>query len=168
MKIYTVHHPSHAPREIEVHCEATEFVKEGFAWPGFLFGPVWLFCRGLWLLLAAYLAISVLLVAAAQLFNLSENAELTGWLVFHLLLGFEGNNLVRWTLRRRGLSDLGVVIADSLIEAERQFFSALKESGEDPVPEQSAPSTTKKILIAGTPSDTDDAIGLFPAPGANS
>lgn len=167
MKIYTVHHPARAPRQIETRCEATEFVKEGFSWPGFLFGPVWLFCRGLWLLLAAYLAVAILFAVAGTLLRLSGNAEFIAWLVFHLLIGFEGNNLVRWTLRRRGLADLGVVIAESQIEAERQFFAGMLERGEDPAPEEPA-AKKEKILIAGTPSEGHDGIGLFPAPGASS
>ena len=39
-----------------------------------------------------------------------------------LLLGFEGNNLLRWTLARRGYEEIGEVAADTPRAAEMRFF----------------------------------------------
>ena len=83
----------------------TRLVREGFSVWAFLFGPLWMLFRGLWLVLAGYL-----LVAVAVAF-LPEPWE--GWagLGLQLLLGFHARDLERWTLRRRGFTEEGVVMA---------------------------------------------------------
>ncbi|MBP0444614.1 DUF2628 domain-containing protein [Roseomonas sp. SSH11] len=98
MRIFTVHaRTGEKPR--------TRLVPEAFSFWAFLFGPFWLLWRGLWLALLGY---GVLAVAIAFLPDPWE-----GWagLALHLLLGFHAYDLERWTLRRRGYAEHGVVAA---------------------------------------------------------
>ena len=39
-----------------------------------------------------------------------------------LIMGFEGNSLLRWTLGRRGFEEIGEVAAASPQDAELRFF----------------------------------------------
>jgi hypothetical protein len=98
MKVFTVHaRGGGTPR--------TRLVREGFSFWAFLFGPLWLLWRGLWLVLLGYL---LLVVAVAFLPDPWE-----GWVGFGLqvMLGLHARDLERWTLRRRGFSAEGVVAA---------------------------------------------------------
>ena len=44
-------------------------------------------------------------------------------LALSAILGFEGNNLYRWSLERRRFRQQSIVTANSLVEAEHRFFS---------------------------------------------
>jgi len=85
---------------------ALALVPEGFAWLGFLFGPVWLAWHRLWLpallVLAVGLALGALLPA-----GLAVPAELG----LQFLVGAHGQDLRRWRLARRGYAEAGVVAA---------------------------------------------------------
>jgi len=102
MRIFTVH-----ARDIDGGGGAprTRLVREGFSVWAFLLGPFWLLFRGLWLAL-----LGAVLVAVAIGF-LPGNGPEWGLLALHLLLGFHARDLERWTLRRRGYADAGVVAA---------------------------------------------------------
>ena len=168
MTTYTVHHPAKSPAEIIRHCEATEFVKDGFCWPGLLVPPVWMLGRHLWLGFAGYIATVIVLLVIASVLALSDQVFLLLVIALSVVVGFEGNNFRRWTLRRHGLSDVGVVIEKPLIDAERRFFQGLlerKQPLDAPAPRPEGPSN-QTIQIASALSEPDDMVGLFPAPGA--
>lgn len=168
MTTYTVHHPAKSPAEIVHHCEATEFVKDGFCWPGLLVPPVWMLSRHLWLGFAGYIATVVVLLVIASTLALSDQMFLLLVILLNVVVGFEGNNIRRWTLRWRGLSDVGVVIEKPLVDAERRFFQGLLERTEPLDAPALRPEGPKHqtIQIAGALSEPDDMVGLFPAPGA--
>ncbi len=99
MRIYSVHRRSRGVLE-EPEVRA---VKEGFCWPGLFFGPFWAAWRGDWTVAAGLLAV---FVAAAVLPGAL-------WLSLPLVLlasftvGFEGNDLARWSLGRQGFAETG-------------------------------------------------------------
>ncbi|WP_424136183.1 DUF2628 domain-containing protein [Roseomonas chloroacetimidivorans] len=104
MRIFSIHARSgEKPR--------TRLVPEGFSVWAFLFGPLWLLWRGLWLALLGY----VLLAAGSALLP----APWDGWagIALQLLLGLHARDLERWTLQRRGFAHQGVVAAQDEDEA---------------------------------------------------
>ncbi len=96
MNVFTAHiHPRKPP----------VMVPEGFSWGALFFGPVWLLFHGAWI--AGAIAAALLVVAC----SLAPPA-LRPLLAFGLLLllGFNGQDLRRWSLAR-GRFQLGHVVA---------------------------------------------------------
>ena len=115
MRIYSVHRRSRGVLE-EPEVRA---VKEGFCWPGLFFGPLWAAWRGDWWVAAGLLAI----------FAVAAIVPGANWLSPPLLLlaafivGFEGNDLARWSLRRRGYADAALAVGRNAAEAEAGFLA---------------------------------------------
>src|SRR5262249_8172381 len=55
MAVYTVHEPPRRNGDAFAHTERFTFVRDGFAWPAFLFAPLWMLRYRLWLALIVYL-----------------------------------------------------------------------------------------------------------------
>ena len=100
-------------------------VKEGFCWPGLLFGPAWALANRVW----AVAAVLVALVAGILMLpGLIGAGETLGGLVLLALaarLGFEGNDLRQWSLQLSGFEITGVVGGRNLADAERRLFAEL-------------------------------------------
>ena len=115
MRIYTIHRRSRGLLE-EPEIRA---VKEGFCWPALFFGPFWAAWRGDWMAAAGLLAV---FAAAAMLPG-------AAWLSWPLLLlaalaaGFEGNDLARWSLGRRGFTEAALAAARNADDAEARFLT---------------------------------------------
>ena len=114
MRIYTIHRRS---RGILAEPEIRA-VKEGFCWPALLFGPFWAAWRGDWAVAAALLAALAIAVLPGAL-----------WLSLPLLLlvaltaGFEGNELARRSLCRRGFAETALAAGRNAGEAEAHFLA---------------------------------------------
>lgn len=124
MLVFTVHEPPAAPADKLDRAEQIVFVREGFSFYGLLLGPLWLLFNGFWL--AALIAITASAVLIVLLIAMGAG---TPWIVAviaaaHLVVGFEGRNIERWTLSRRGWSMLGAVSGRDVEECERRFFEA--------------------------------------------
>jgi hypothetical protein len=78
-------------------------------------------------------------------------------LLLALLIGLEASSLRRWTLARRGWSNLGVVVADDAELAQRRFFDAWVANAAPAPPGAPAPRVSHAAR--------GDVIGLFPQPG---
>ena len=61
MAVFTVHAPAGA-----ANADATVFVREGFSWSAFSFGPLWLLWNRLWLAFGLWLVWIVALGAAGE------------------------------------------------------------------------------------------------------
>ena len=70
----------------------------------------------------------------------------------------------RFTLRRRGYRNIGIVVGDDLELAERRFFDAWvrKDLASAPGPDGAAPLASSLRM----PQPRSDVLGLFPEPGA--
>ena len=161
MSVYTVHEPPLRRGENEADPLRFVFVRDGFTFWAFLLGPLWMLRHRLWLVFVGYL---VLLGAIAVAFHFARVPGSAIWLVsllLALLIGFEAASLRRWTLARRGWSNLGVVVADDLEAAERRFFDAWVSGGRM---RHAAPASPVAAARAGGP--PPDVIDLFPEPGA--
>jgi hypothetical protein len=97
-------------------------VKEGFSWPAFLISLPWLIWHRMWIVLLFYLALVLGLAALSEFGQLPDQAMTVASLAVALVLGFEGNGLLRWTLARRGYEEIGEVAAATSQAAEMRFF----------------------------------------------
>lgn len=124
MIIFTVQEPGQPAPDIERRADDIVFIKEGFTWWGFLFGPLWLLFNWLWLEFLAALLLSAVVAALLVQFGLKDEAPAILNMLFMLLIGFEGNNLRRWRLSRKGYTFLASVAGRDREECERRFFDA--------------------------------------------
>ena len=169
MTIYTVHVPPARGSRAGSDPMRAVFVKEGFCWPAFVVPLPWLVLRGMWIAAAFYVIAIAAAVYVAREPGLQPLA--VGIAVFvPLLLGFEGNDLRRWSLGLRGHELAGVVDASSPGEAEIRFFSnrAAPRAAEPPPLPSSLPPATPVPPDKVTLLPPSGVVGLFPnAEGAS-
>ncbi|MGJ0397488.1 MAG: DUF2628 domain-containing protein [Methylocystis sp.] len=141
MAIFTVHVPRTAAGQLPAP-DKIVFLRDGFSWPAFLFGPFWLAWRRAWTVAGLW---TLLLVALALLaWKLRVSREGISLLTFALAvwLGFEGERLVGWNLARRGYVERDLVVGEDIDEAETVFFhrqsqtqtNAGRDSAREPAP----------------------------------
>jgi hypothetical protein len=158
MAIYTVHEPPRA-REAAPDAERFVFVRDGFYFWAFVFAPLWMLWRRLWLVLLFYVVGVSVLQVGLWLTGASALVQSAAGLLISVLVGFEAASLRRWTLNRRSWENLGVVSGDNREAAERRFFDvwlARKEIA----PARISPAPPP--LRMSRPSS--DIVGLFPEP----
>jgi hypothetical protein len=99
MRIYTAH-----LRDSRMPC----LVHEGFSLGAFLFGPLWLFAHRAWIagIIALAVLIGLLRVAAMMA---DSGVPMILLLGYAALLGWNGRDLCRWSLARRGFTERYVV-----------------------------------------------------------
>lgn len=121
MRLYTVYQGPQARGEMDL-----VFIKDGFCWPALFLPVVWPLFRRLWLVAV------VVFVAMAGLSALVETGLVAPFVgsvaeaAIALAVAFEGNNLRRWTLSRRGWREVGMVSGRRLVDAERAFFERVE------------------------------------------
>ncbi len=155
MTIYTVMCPPPSGNQT-ADAEQVAFVKEGFCWPALFFSAFWLLWHRMWLVLAGYIVIEVLLVIAGALIGGPIGGVLS--LLFTVLFALEANGLRRWTLERNGWTLAGVVSGAGLAECETRFFQQWVQAEAHRVP-RPLPAETRRAQAP-----KDDVLGLFPAP----
>jgi len=158
MSIYTVHAPP--PDEAAPDPERFAFVRDGFHFWAFVFGPLWLLFKRLWLALLIYIAVVAVLHGGLWLARVPPIVHSLVSLLMHLLVGFEAATLQRWTFERRGWRELGVVSGD-YETAERRFFDTWVAKMTKPEAPASAPPMPPQVRV---PPASSDIIGLFPEP----
>jgi hypothetical protein len=176
MPVYTVHAPLAGGTEARSAADRVVFVRDGFHFWAFVFGPLWLAWRRLWLALIGYVAVMVGVAVALSLLQAGAGTRFIVMLLIAWLMGFEAASLWRWTVSRRKWRQLDVVVADDEETAERRFFdrwtSRQRNPGNDqPAVDRGAPPPTRDIpgqAFSRPPSSPHgDIIGLFPQPGAS-
>lgn len=125
MSVYTVHEPPPRAGYSLPDPQRFVFVRDGFYFWAFLLTPLWMIRHRLWLVLVLYLVVSI--GAEMALRVLGASAFMAGFvgIAISLLVGLEAGTLRRWTLKRRGWRNVGVVSGDKLEEAELRFFDFL-------------------------------------------
>ncbi|PWB83175.1 MAG: hypothetical protein C3F11_08000 [Methylocystaceae bacterium] len=123
MAVYTVHVPRSSGGEAPPP-EKVVFLRDGFSVPAFVFGPFWLAWRKAWLAAAAWTLLLAAIAGAGVALGLPRAAISIVEFAASLVLGFEGSQLVSWTLARRGFVESAVTVADDLDEAEEVFFNS--------------------------------------------
>jgi hypothetical protein len=124
LRVYTVHEPADPPADRVDRAEALRFVREGFSWAAALFAPLWMIVRGLWLALVIYVIGVVALSALASATGLSDEIRAVIFLALHVLIGFEADQIERWTLARNGWQMIGSITGENAVDCERRFLDA--------------------------------------------
>ena len=122
MAIYSVHIPVGGADQADVAARAA-FLREGFSWPAFLFGPLWLLARGLWRPLGIWCLAAILVGFAISNRLLPDSAGTWLYLLASVFLGLEAKGFVGAAMERRGLGLVDVVSGPNLLAAETGFFS---------------------------------------------
>lgn len=128
-KLFTVHYREEASGSLTGLAEDAILVKQGFSWPAFLFAPLWLLFKRMWIVLLLFLALAGGVTALGVARWIPDDVVTMLGLGLHLLLGLEGNDLYRWTLARRRYRERAVVAADNRLAAERRYFTLAGEAG---------------------------------------
>jgi Protein of unknown function (DUF2628) len=161
MAIYAVFEPPVRDPEGIDYAERFAFVRDGFSWAAFLFGPLWMLRHLLIIELIGWIVLVAVLAVTARLLPLPSDATWLLLLLLAILIGLEASTLRQWALQRRGWHELGVVAADDIATAERRFFDNWAAGD--------ATVTVPVVPRAGGPRapQSSDVIGLFPEPGVN-
>lgn len=117
------------------------FLPDGFSWGAFAFTWIWALWNRMWIV--AVLALAAV-TAAAILPPVQQALLVLGLSVF---MGLHGNDLLGWSLARRGFSEISLSHGSSLEEAELRFYS----------------DETKPVVMAPPLPVDHDTLGLFGA-----
>jgi hypothetical protein len=156
MAIYVVMEPPGRSEKVD----ATAFVRDGFAWLGFLVPPLWFAWHRLWIEAALAFVIMGLLSMVGQRLGLGMASSLLSLLV-SLYVGLEGQGLRVSALRRRGWHEWGVVEAGWLDDADTRYALEAEALADEPAPVQRmVPDAT-----LARPAQPGMALGLTHIPG---
>jgi hypothetical protein len=120
MKLYTIHAPIGPP--VLVGLESARAARTGFSLAAFLFGPLWLLARGLWVALVGYVVLAALVVGLVRYGWLWPGAAVALIALAELYLGVEGRALAVVARGRAGRPLVDVIYARSALEAEKLYF----------------------------------------------
>jgi hypothetical protein len=164
--------PGHADAAIG-QADRFIFLLEKFSLGAFLFGPLWMAWKRLWLELFVYLAGFAAIGSGLYALGVGWLTIILIFVLVQWLLGLEATTLVRGMRVRNGWRDGGIVIADDLDLAERRYFDdraarraatrAAAPRTASASPGSSAPLPPPPPLPGGPAGP--DVIGLFPEPG---
>ena len=158
MARYTVHVSSRPDARSDA-LERAVFVRDGWNWGAFTFGPLWLLWHRHWITGMIMLAITVAMLAGMAVLPVSEGAKVAAVLLVSILWGLEGSSLRRFALARAGFAEEGLVAGGDLDALEQRFFA---ETTVPPPPTAAVPAS-----LSANPHDRA-VIGLFPDPRKNS
>lgn len=175
MAIYTVHEPPLKKNESEPDPDRFVFVRDGFYFWAFLFGPLWMLRHRLWLVLLCYVLVTSALAIILRTVGASANVGSAVAFLVAVLIGCEAGTLRRFTLTRRGYRAVGLVVGDDRDSAERRFFQGWVEGGRTSTailpPESELPGIPPALPPPGPalhrPQAGTGVLGLFPHPGAS-
>ncbi len=122
MVTYTVHEQPNPPADRIDRAEKLVFVKDGFVWFAALLPPLWFIANRMWFVLIGYIGLVAACSYLAEQLQLSQDVLGYGFLVLHVLIGFEADMLKRWTLEQSGWSTVGTVNGRNIADCERRFF----------------------------------------------
>lgn len=97
-------------------------VREGFSFGAFIFNVFWLVYKRLWLVMALYFALAVIVAMACQMLQVSEATQLYAQTLLQVLLAYHARDLEGWTLRRRGYRLAGILAAETEMHATRRYY----------------------------------------------
>jgi Protein of unknown function (DUF2628) len=168
MAVYTVHQPPLKKYEVAPDPERFAFVRDGFSFWAFLFGPLWMLWHRMWLVLLGYVVVAVAMQVGLRFVGASGGGSAFAAFMLALLVGLEAGTLRRFTLGRRRWRNVGTIVGGNRETVEQRFFDSWVH-GETIVPVSPAasrPSAPAAPAQRGT-TPGPDVIGLFPEPGAH-
>ena len=123
MPTFTVHEPQPVAADLDERATGLVFVREGFAWLGFIAPVLWLLYNRLWRDFLLFILITVAVIALVRFAGGNSAAVTWATLLINLAFGFEARDIYRRALARRGYGLIGVVTGRDLEDAERRFLS---------------------------------------------
>jgi hypothetical protein len=150
MKLYTIHAPF-GPAVL-AGLESARAARTGFSFAAFLFGPLWLLVRGLWVALVGYAVLAALLVGLVRYGGLWPGSAVALIALAELYLGVEGRALAAVARARAGRPLVDVIYARSALEAEKLYFERALAA---------APAAAPRGVARGE----EGVIGSFPEAG---
>jgi hypothetical protein len=165
MAVYTVHQPPLKKYEAAPDPERFAFVRDGFSFWAFLFGPLWMLRHRMWLVLVGYIVVAGATQVGLPLIGASGAAAFAAFMLA-LLVGIEAGTLRRFTLGRRGWRNVGTIVGSDRDTAERRFFDAWVR-GETLAPMSPPAPRSMSASTQHSATPAPDVIGLFPQPGAH-
>lgn len=120
--IFTVHARSWSP----AGDGDAVFVREGFSWPAFIFGPIWALWFGMWKTAILLLVLSIVVSGILVVVGITEAGELAVILALQTLMGLWGNDWRRYVLGRSDYVERGVVSGRKLADAEHHYFAGTR------------------------------------------
>ena len=93
------------------------FLPDSFSWGAFVFTWVWALWNRMWIVAA--LSLSLMLIASA----LPAVPQYLLALGVNILMGLHGNDLLGWSLTRRGHAEIALSNGGSMEEAELRFYA---------------------------------------------
>jgi hypothetical protein len=125
MNLYTVHYRHEAENSLTGMAQDVVLVKDGFNWSALFFPTVWFLAKKMWVVFAIYLAIQAVILAVVYWAELPSEVITITKITGNLILGFEANNLYRWSLERARYKERETIAARDIVAAEHRFFSQL-------------------------------------------
>jgi hypothetical protein len=175
MPVFTVHGPTANGADLRL-TDKFVFVRDGFHFWAFVFGPLWLIWNRLWLATIGWIIVTVALQLGLAALGAGRLVTWSAGFLVALLMGLEAASLQRWTYSRGKWRQLDIVVADDEEAAERRFFdrwtNGSRGTGYDPLTvDRGGPPPTRNIpgqpfSRPPPPLPQGGIIGLFPEPGA--
>lgn len=136
--------------------DRTIFVRDGFSRAAFVFGPLYLLYRRLWLAAIGWLVVATALAFGVHALNLAPGAVAALFGLLALLTGYEAGTMRQAGLRRRGYAFAALLAGLPRPQAERAFFAG---EGADPL-------SSRRAAAIGSPDAVEPPaiIGSFPNP----
>ncbi len=98
-------------------------IKDGFCWPALFFTPLWMLFRGMWLIFAFYIALTLVFFAIGEAGLIAPGIVFWLNIGISLIFAYEANFLRKWTLLRHNYRHIGVSLGANIREAEVNFFA---------------------------------------------
>lgn len=127
MNLYTVHYRQESENSLTGLAQDVVLVKDGFNWSAVFLPSVWFLSKKMWLVFAIYLVIQAVLLIIVFWAELPSDVLTITKITGNLILGFEANNLQRWSLERSRYRERETVAARDIVGAEHRFFSNLTD-----------------------------------------
>ena len=167
MPTYTVHQPP-AKNGRAADPQRFVFVRDGFHFWAFLLTLPWLIYRRLWLALLGYVLLTAAMAVVFHFLRTPGGSQAVIGLLIGVLFGLEAASLRRWTYRRRGWANIGVIVGDDEEDAERRFFAEWVNRPPEATSAPSPPGASAPLSPPPMPlrnkAASNDIIGLFPQP----
>jgi hypothetical protein len=165
MPIYTVHEPPPRKKETAAGPDRFVFIRDGFYFWAFLFGPLWMLWHRLWAVAILYVLTLWFVWATLATVGLASAVQYAVLFLIALLVGLEAATLWRWTLARRGWKQRAIVVGADRDSAERRFFDSWIANARTPAaPAAAPPAPAVSPAPMRMPPSQTDVIGLFPEP----
>lgn len=162
MARYTVHVPKLAASP-GAALERAVFVREGWSWGAFFFGPLWLLWHRHWIIGMIVLVLYGVLIGTIDSLPLHPFAGGVAHFLLSLLFGLEGASLRRFALTTSGFAEVAVVAGGARDDMERRFFEAVVSPPVRPEASRgAAPVSAVPQISPGGVVTPGGIIGLFP------